>query len=73
VGWAIVVSCTKKQFQIANLLKVESKPKFLENKYFTSCNVSKCPYPKILNEKQIFLLFLMCFGIFVSFQKKFEF
>jgi hypothetical protein len=28
--------------------------------------------PKILNEKQIFLFFLMCFGIFVSFQKKIE-
>jgi hypothetical protein len=29
---------------ISNLLKVDSKPKFLKNKNFTSFNVSKCPY-----------------------------
>jgi len=28
-GWAIVVGCTKRQFQIANLLKVDYKPNFL--------------------------------------------
>jgi hypothetical protein len=44
VGWAIVVGCTKRQFQIANLLEVDSKPEFFLNKHFTSCNVSKCPY-----------------------------
>ncbi len=41
VGWAIVVGCTKKQFQTANLLEVDSKPIFYKNKQFTSCNVSK--------------------------------
>ncbi len=44
MGWAIVVGCTKRQFQIANLLEVDSKPEFFLNKHFTSCNVSKCPY-----------------------------
>jgi hypothetical protein len=36
-------SYKKRQFQIANLLEVDfkSKKKIL-NKYFTSCNVSKC-------------------------------
>jgi hypothetical protein len=34
----------KKQFQIANLLKVDSKLEFKKNKLLTSCNVSKCPY-----------------------------
>jgi hypothetical protein len=42
--WATIIGCTKRQFQTANLLKVDSKPEFLENKHFTSCNVSKCPY-----------------------------
>ncbi len=44
VGWTIGVGCTKKQFQIVNLLKVHSKLKFLKNKHFTICNISKCPY-----------------------------
>jgi len=29
VGWAIVVGCTKRQFQTTNLLKVDSKAEFL--------------------------------------------
>jgi len=32
VGWAIVVGCTKRQFQTANLLKVNPKLKFLKIK-----------------------------------------
>jgi hypothetical protein len=45
VGWAIVViGLTKRQFQTANSLEVDSKSEFLKNKYFISCNVSKCPY-----------------------------
>jgi len=47
VGWAIVIGHTKKQFQIANLLKADSKPEFKgkkKKKHFTSCSVSKCPY-----------------------------
>jgi hypothetical protein len=43
VGWAIVVGHTKRQFQIANTLEVDSKLGILKNKHFTSCNVSKCP------------------------------
>jgi hypothetical protein len=34
MGWAIVVGHTKRQFQIANLLKVDSKLKFLQNNFF---------------------------------------
>jgi hypothetical protein len=30
VGWAIVIGCTKKQFQTANLLEVDSKLEFLK-------------------------------------------
>jgi len=44
VGWAIVIGCTKRQFQIANLLEVDSKLEFLKNKHLSSCNVSKCSY-----------------------------
>ncbi len=44
MGWAIVVGCTKRQFQTGNLLKVNSKLESLKNKHFTSCNVSKCFY-----------------------------
>ncbi len=44
VGWAIVLGCTKKQFQTPNLLENDSKPDFFLNKHFTNCNVSKCPY-----------------------------
>jgi hypothetical protein len=44
VGWVIVAGCRKRQFQTTNLLKVDSKPEFLKDKYFTSCNVSKCSY-----------------------------
>jgi hypothetical protein len=44
VGWAIIIGCTKRQFQIANLLEVNSKPNFLQKKHFTTCNVSKCLY-----------------------------
>jgi hypothetical protein len=44
MGWVILIGCTKKQFQTTNLLEVDSKLKFLRNKHFTSCNVSKCPY-----------------------------
>jgi hypothetical protein len=41
MGWAIVVGCIKRHFQIANLLEVDSKPEFLKNKHFTSC---ECAY-----------------------------
>ncbi len=30
MGWAIIVGCTKRQFQIANLLEVDSKLEFLK-------------------------------------------
>ncbi len=30
MGWAIVIGCTKKQFQTANLLEVDSKLEFLK-------------------------------------------
>jgi hypothetical protein len=43
LGWAIIIGRTKRQFQTANLLEVDSKLEFLLNKHFTSCNVSKCP------------------------------
>ncbi len=43
-GWAIIIGHTNRQFQIANLLEVDFKPNFLQNKHFTSYNVSKCPY-----------------------------
>ncbi len=67
MGWAIVIGCTKRQFQIANLLEVDSKLEFLKNKHLPSCNVSKCPYG---NKSFYFfqcLLKSLCF-----FKKKFE-
>jgi hypothetical protein len=30
VGWAIVIGCTKRQFQTTNLLEVDFKPIFFE-------------------------------------------
>ncbi len=44
MGWVIVVGHTKRQFQIANLLKVDFRLESSKKKPFTSCNVSKCPY-----------------------------
>jgi hypothetical protein len=44
MGWAIVIGHTKRQFQITNLLEVDSKLEFSKNKHITSCNVSKHPY-----------------------------
>ncbi len=74
MGWAIVVGHTKRQFQIANLLEINSKPEFAKNKHFTSCNVSKCPYgSQDIKRETNLLLFAMFFGIFVFFQKKLEF
>jgi len=37
-GMAIVVGCTKRQFQTTNLLEVNFKLKF-KKKHFTSCNI----------------------------------
>jgi hypothetical protein len=67
VGWAIIVGHTKKQFQIANLVEVNSKPEFFKNKHFTNCNVSKCH--KILKEKQISLFFSMFLESLCSFKQ----
>ncbi len=44
MGWVIVVSHKKGQFEIVNLLEVESKPECLKNKHFTNFNVWKCAY-----------------------------
>jgi hypothetical protein len=69
VGWVIVIGRTKRQFPIANLLKVNSKP-FLKKKLFTSWNVSKCPYRSSdIERKKNLLFFSMSFVIFVSFHK----
>ncbi len=34
LGWAIIIGRTKRQFQTANLLEVDSKLEFLKNKHF---------------------------------------
>jgi hypothetical protein len=73
VGWVIVVGHTKRQFKIANLLKVAPKLESPKNKHFTSCNVSKCPYgSQDIKRETNLLFFSMSFGIFVFFQKKLE-
>ncbi len=74
VGWAIIVSRTKKRSQIAILLEVDSKLEYSKNKHFTSCNVSKCPYgyqdiknkilKKSLNFFQCLLEILCPFNLF---------
>ncbi len=61
MGYNRIVGHTKRQFQTTNLLEVESKSKNNKNKHFTSCNDSKCPYPKVSKEKQISLFFSMFF------------
>ncbi len=69
MGWAIVVGCTKRQFQITNLLKVDSKSKLKKKKNILQVVMFQNVLmdPKILKGKQIFF-FSMSFGIFVSFQ-----
>jgi hypothetical protein len=70
VGWVIVVGHTKRQFQIANLLKVDFRLESSKNKHFTSCNVSKCPYgSQDIKRETNHFFFPMSFGIFVFFQK----
>ncbi len=44
MGWAIIVGRIRRQFQIANLLKVDSKSEFLKINILQVVNVSKCPY-----------------------------
>jgi hypothetical protein len=45
VGWAIVVGCTKRQFQTANLFEVHFKPNFsLKINILQVAIFSKCPY-----------------------------
>jgi len=74
VGWAIVVGCTKRQFQTANLLKVNSKLKFLKIKIWQVVMFQNVFMDlKILKKKQIFIYFSMSFRIFVSFPKKNEY
>ncbi len=69
MGLAIVIGCTKRQFQTANLLKVNSKPIFLKINIFQVVIFQNVLMDiKILNEKQIFLFFSISFGIFMSFQ-----
>jgi hypothetical protein len=70
VGWAIIIGHPKRQFQTTNLLEVDSKSEFFENKHFTSCNVSTCPYPKVSKEEHISLIFSMSFGSLCPFKKK---
>ncbi len=70
MGWDIVVGCTKRQFQIANLLEVNSKLEILNLQVVMFQNVFM--NLKISKEKQIFLFFSMFFGIFVSLKKKKE-
>jgi hypothetical protein len=60
VGWVIVTCYTKRQFQIENLLKVNSKPICFLNKHFTSWNVSKCPYRSLDIERKTNLFFFQC-------------
>jgi hypothetical protein len=73
VGWAIVIGHTKKQFQIANLLKADSKPEFKGKKKKNILQVvvfqNVLMDPKVLKEKQISLFFSMSFEVFVPFQK----
>ncbi len=73
MGWAIVMGHTKRQFQITNLLKVDSKPEFLKINILQVVMFQNALMdPKILKEKQISLFFSMSFGIFLSFQFFFE-
>jgi hypothetical protein len=58
MGWAIIVGRIRRQFQIANLLKVDSKPEFSKNKHFRNCNVSKCPYESYIERKKKISLLL---------------
>jgi hypothetical protein len=69
VRWVIVVGHTKSQFQIANLLEVDSKPEFLKINILQVIMFQNVLMdPKISKEKQISLIFSMSFGIFVSFK-----
>jgi hypothetical protein len=71
VGWAIVIGHMKRQFKIANLLKVNSKPIFLKINILQVVMFQNVIMdPKILKEKKISLFFSMSFGIFVSLKKK---
>jgi hypothetical protein len=74
MGWAIVVGCTKRQFQIVNLLEVDFKLNLKKKKNSLQVVMFQNVFmdPKILKEKQITLFLSMSFGIFVSFGKKFE-
>jgi hypothetical protein len=54
VGWAMVVGCTKRQFQTTNLLKVDSKPEFLKINILQVVMFQNVLMDlKILKEKQI--------------------
>ncbi len=68
MGWVIVIGHTKRQFQIANLLEVNSKPFFFKINILQVVMFQNVLMDiKISKEKQIFF-FSMSFGIFVSFQ-----
>jgi len=57
VGWAIVVGCPKRQFQIANLLEVDFKLEFKKNILLVVMFQNVFIDFKILKNKQIFSSF----------------
>jgi hypothetical protein len=70
VGWAIVVGCTKKQFQIANLLKVDSKPKSLKINILEVIMFQNVLMDlNILKEKQILFFFNVFWNLCVLSKK----
>jgi hypothetical protein len=70
VGWAIVVGCTKKQFQTANLLKVDSKPKSLKINILQVVMFQNVLMDlNILKEKQILFFFNVFWNLCVLSKK----
>jgi hypothetical protein len=58
----MVVGHTKKQFQITNLLEVNSKLESSTNKFFINCNVSKCSFGfQNIEEKSKLVIFFNVF------------
>jgi hypothetical protein len=74
VGWVIIIGRTKRQLQITNLLKVNSKPIFLKiNILQVGISQNVLIDPQISKEKQVFYFFQCLLESLCPFKKQFEF
>ncbi len=75
MGWVIVIGCTKKQFQIANLFEVNSKLEILRTKHFTNVKFQNVLMGSqgIKRKINLCIFFNVFWNLFVLSKNKFEF